>query len=887
MSGAEGVKYHSKAEQLHNIPNKSIDENGIQWTKMRCFFCNAHCPLYAGTKDGKIVEIKPNEDLGGILCERMGPKGDKAIRFHYHPKRINHPLKRVGKRGEDKWEQISWDQALDEIAQKLQEIKDEYGPEALAISEGTYRSDHLWARSRFSNLFGNPGNIIDPGTICWCWTYTLNMSMVGWPIEMPIPPGGENAGTIIMWGNRPYEKNTPRGALWRTMKMALNREGEPATLITIDPACTEEVINADQWLPIRPGTDLMLALCWCNYIIQHELYDIDFLRHWSNAVFLVREDDHALVRCDQIFDDGKHEDFVVWDERAEGVIGWCSDENRYYAETCEPTLRGTFDVTFLDGSVVKCITAFDAIAKSMKEYTVERASQVTGITKAKIVKAVETYATNGPAWIGWGIGGGDQHGYNSTYQGIAKTILRILTGNIDVPGGEYIGDPGFVWEDGQKYYPIRDSELELSDMVDAETRKKFLGNDQFRLMSWKGFEPIDACYRKMWDIPRPQLHHMLVTPTVLWDAILKEDPYPVKALIAWSSNPLAWAPNTKHVYEALKAVDLLVVVDYWKTPTAALADYIIPAADSLERPLATTFEDGWDFMLVGDRTVEPEYERHADFDFFKGLGCRLGQEEYWKWDRYEDVIAERVARMGVTYEQAVDQAILVPYDVEFYKYGKILPNGQIRGFATPSRKAEIFPSIMQDLGYNPIPFYRELPETPLSNPELAREYPLRLTVGGRWVPMFHSEFRVPGCGTRSMFPDPIVQMHITDARNLGIRNGDWVWIETPRGRIRQRAKLGWDIIQGTVQAQPSWWYPELPAEEPWSQGVFECGGNVLTDDAIETLDEACGQWVNRGLLCKVYPCIDAGDRADSEAPLQDYLDENPDGFFHKQYKHLF
>ena len=189
------------------------------------------------------------------------------------------------------------------------------------------------------------------------------------------------------------------------------------------------------------------------------------------------------------------------------------------------------------------------------------------------------------------------------------------------------------------------------------------------------------------------------------------------------SNPLAWAPNTKHVYKALKALDLLVVVDYWKTPTAALADYILPAADSLERPLATTGEDNLDILLCGDRVVEPEYERHVDYNFFRDLGMRLGQEEYWPWETYEDVIAYRLERTGTTYEQAMERGVWAKGRPEFYKHGKTLANGQIKGFATPSRKAEIFPSVLQDCGYDPVPTYRELPETPLSNPEAGQGIP--------------------------------------------------------------------------------------------------------------------------------------------------------------------
>lgn len=867
-------------------PNNYIDEDGIKWTKGRCFFCHGHCLLYGGSKDGKLVKLKALEPQAEH-CERMGKDGHKFLRFHYHPKRINHALKRAGERGEDKWEEIPYDQAIQEIAEKLSAIKAEYGPESLIVSEGTYRSDHLWARTRFTNLFGNPGNIIDPGTVCWCWTYTLNMSMVGWPIETTMPPCGSEANTIVVWGCRPYEKGTAYGKIWEEITAATERKVNPARLIVIDPFAGVEALHASVHLPIHPGTDLIIMLAWINYIIENDLYDKEFLKYWSNAVFLIDKESGQLVRASDIDARGKEEDFVVWDDIAGAPLQWCSDENRYYRDgEVDAALRGEFTLTRADGTPMTCVTVLERIAERMSEYTMDMAAEITGVGANRLTDAVQIYATNGPAWIAWGVGGGDQHGYNSTGSGIAKTMLRILTGNVDNRGGEYLADPGLVEEDGTKRFPLRDAELELSELVSDEMREKFLGNDTYRMMSWPGFTRVDKCYRKMWNIPRPMLHQLLVAPTLAWDAILTGEPYPVKAMIAWGSNPLAWAPNTKHVYEALKKLDLLVVAEYWKTPTAALADYILPAADSLERPIATTNEDAMDVFLIGDRMSRPVADRRSDYDMFRALGVALGQEEHWPWETYEEAIAHRFERTGITYEQAVENTVWAPGDVEFWKYAKELPNGQIKGFATPSRKAEIFSSIMQEIGYDPIPAYRELPETPRSNPELAKKYPFRLTVGGRWNPMFHSEWRVPGCGTRSMWPDPIVQIQVTDARIAGIRDGDWVWIETPRGRIRQRAKLEWGLKRGTVMAQPSWWFPELPSEEPWSQGVFDSNGNVLTDDSYESLDPAGGQWIARGLLCTIYPCIDGADRVDSESPVEDFIDGNEEGFFHQEYEHL-
>ena len=264
----------SEKVSMLGVPNNTVDENGIRWRRTRCFMCHMNCGVWCGvdTKTGRLVEMRPNEEEGSVLCNRLGEKGEKAIKFHYHPKRINHCMKRVGEKGEDKWEEISWEQAISEISEKLLALKEKYGAKTLFSSEGTYRSDHLWARTRFFNLFGNPGNVVDPGTICWCWNYSLNMAMVGWPVEAIMPVSPSYTGTIVNWGKRWSEAYAPEGPLWRTMRGRIDvNQDNPAQYINIDTTCIDGSATADIWLQPYPGTDCAISFAWLNVIFEEKL----------------------------------------------------------------------------------------------------------------------------------------------------------------------------------------------------------------------------------------------------------------------------------------------------------------------------------------------------------------------------------------------------------------------------------------------------------------------------------------------------------------------------------------------------------------------------------------------------------------------------------------
>jgi len=722
--------------------------------KALCMFCHRNCGMLIEVEDGKIIKVRANPD-NPISRGTMCIKGTAAKEFHYHPDRLNHPLKRAGGKGEGKWERTTWEQALDEIAGKLSKIRKEFGAEALALGRGTYRTNY-WFLPRFEHLFGTP-NMYTPGQICFCNTWSIHTATYGTFAAARSAIHGAKAKCLVIWGFNPAESYPPT---WRDM-LASKKRG--AKIIVIDPRRTPPAEAADIWLQIRPQTDGALGLAWLNVIINEGLYDKEFVDKWTYG--------------------------------------------------------------------------FDKLRERVQEYPPERVAEICWVPAEKIIEAARMYATSKHALMPCGVKL-DEIGKNSTQAIRAQCILRAITGNLDVEGGEPFGLSGDVLK------VIHDYEMELQEKLSLEQRRKQIGAERFKLFGWPGYEMICKPSQGIPYVSPPTVNESCAAhEPSLWRAILTGEPYPVKALITQANNPMLQHTNTKLVYDALRALDLLVVMDYFMTPTAMLADYVLPAADWLERPVVSPIAGMRNYILAGERSVEPEYERRDDYQLWRGLGLRLGQQEYWPWKTLEECYDYRFKPLGYTFKQLVDtNGIVGPPEFKKYeKYG---------GFATPTRKVELYSTIFEKLGYDPLPAYEEAPETPVSAPELAREYPLILTTGGRIKYFYHSEFRQIK-PMRKMHPDPTLQIHPDTASKLGIRDKDWVYVETHLGRVRFKAELFDGIDPRVVHAEHSWWFPEEAAEEPSLHGVWKSNINVLISDDPDYCDPICGGWPHMG-LCKVY-----------------------------------
>ena len=448
---------------------------------------------------------------------------------------------------------------------------------------------------------------------------------------------------------------------------------------------------------------------------------------------------------------------------------------------------------------------FDALAERVRPHTPEWAAPITWVPAEKIRAAARLYAATKPSMMEWGCA--IEHTPNCIQTVRAVSMLPALTGNIDVPGGWVFGMRGI----GR--FPS------LIENLSPEVSAKRLGADRFKMLCGEGA-----------DLPAAHI------PTLL-KAMRDGVPYPVKAFLIFGNNTLTTYGNARQAYEALMKVDLLVVADLFMTPTAELADIVLPAAAWPELNQIAGLPTVAANVVLGQQKSVQIGECKADEEIFVALARRMklpvGTEPV------EEVLDQQLGKsLGMTFAELTEVGhVKVPF-----RYGKYRDGG----FKTPTGKIELYATRLKALGYDPLPYYEEPPESPLSAPEVARDYPLVLTTGARSPFFFNSEHRQLAM-LRKAHPDPIVELNPATAAPLGIEDGDWVWIETLRGRIRQRARVTDDIDPRVVHVEHGWWFPEEPGPE---HGVWKSNANVLTRND-PPYDPAMGTYQLRGLLCRV------------------------------------
>ena len=313
------------------------------------------------------------------------------------------------------------------------------------------------------------------------------------------------------------------------------------------------------------------------------------------------------------------------------------------------------------------------------------------------------------------------------------------------------------------------------------------------------------------------------------------------------TNPIVnMAAEAPRVYNALKKMKFIVVADLWMTPTCvALADLVLPVAMSYERD---SFREWWTPSRAITKITQYE-EAKSDEEILVDLSLRLNRENV-PWTDVESMLNWVLAKDDAprTWTELKD----IMYEYKFpgyrrYEDGKLRPDGQ-PGFNTVTGKVELQSTLLDAMGYHSLPFFEEPPESPVSTPELYSEYPLVLTTGKRHWEFFRSEQRNSRTA-REFRPNPEVEINPVDAEKLGIKTGDWVWIENQRGRARQVALVTDTMKEGVVCADHGWSFPEMDSAEPTLMGLWDVNINNLTTQCV--VGETGYGAPYRCLLCKI------------------------------------
>ncbi len=699
-----------------------------------CQACHCNCGVLVHVEDGRVTKVTGDPDHPmnrGFICV----KGQAQPELLYHPDRLKYPLKRTGDRGEGKWQRVSWDEALDEVAAGLMKVQQKYGAESIAVITGTGpRTGNNTARL-FCLMLGTPNRISVDNHICFAPSAMAESNTYGvMTTMMEIGPDYNNAECIMVWGGNPLNSHPPRGE-----EIARAKRKRDAKLIVIDPRRTALAAMADLWLQVRPGTDLALALGMIYIIINEGLYDREFVGKWCHG--------------------------------------------------------------------------FEELKKHVQAYPPERVAEITWLPVEKIRETARLYATTKPAVLHHRIG--VEHNINSVQSSRAFATLIALTGNLDVKGGNLFQTlpTGFSNPCNKLNFP-------------AAIREKRIGEKEFPLA--QGF-----------------VHCALAV-----EAALEGKPYPLRAMYCTTGNPVVNMQNSRRMWKALKSLDFLAVADFFMQPTAELADIVLPASTWMEKDDMGDFPNLMytNYIAAGQKVIEPLYECWDDRKILIELGKRIDWPDRvpMPWQDTDELNNNMVASLGITYEEMKKRG----YMVAPMKYKKYLE----KGFNTPTGKVELYSTRFKEHGYDPLPVYHEPPESPVSTPELLPEYPLILITGGRYIACFNTEGRQIS-SLRKRLPDPFIDIHPDTAEEMSIKEGDWVWLETPQVRgekVKFKARLTDEVHPKVVHAPHGWWFPEKPGPE---HGCFESNVNVvLTGDPPR--EPIAGSVRTRGTLCRITRCAD-------------------------------
>jgi anaerobic selenocysteine-containing dehydrogenase len=818
----------------------TVDDTSVRRVPGFCGLCIARCGTVATVENGRFTRLDPDPShpTGAAICA----KGRAAPELVYSQDRLTRPLRRTRPKGEADpgWEEISWDAALDETAAAMRRIADRFGPHAVAFSQSspstTAIGDSAGFVRRLMNAFGTPNHVSALELCGWgrgfATRYAFGVGSVATGSAGGAMADIAHAGCLILWGYNPSSTRLTHA----TATVAARKRG--MKLIVIDPRNAGLANKADIWLRVRPGSDGALALGVANLMIERGWFDRDFIRDWSNGPLLVRNDTGRLLRESDLVPSSATSRYLAWDASAGRPISYDPATGRYAGPTQHLALDGEYRIATTDGTV-GCRPVFERYAALCRRYPPDVIETTCWIPPQQLEETARLIWHARPvAYYAWS--GHEQHA-NTTETARSMALLYALTGSFDAPGGNVL------------LPAIPSASITGEDLPAARQLAATVGVAE---------RPLGPA---RWNS---------VTSDDFYRAVLEGKPYPVRGLIGFGSNMLLAHADPARGRAALSALDFYAHADLFMTPTAALADIVLPIASCFEREaLRIGFEideDAQSLVQFRQAIVPPPGEARPDTDVIFDLAVRLGLgEQFWRGD-VDAAYRHQLRPSGVSLEQlrAEPAGVRIALTTRHAKHADIDQHGNARGFATPSRKVELWSETFLDHGYAALPDFAEPRLSPVAAPELASRFPLVLTCAKPTVFCQTQHRALPSL--RRHAPEPEVDLHPETAAARGIAAGQWVEVQTPAGAMRARARLNDTLDPRVVVGEHGWWQDcaELRATgyDPFSpQGA---NFNATVDARVR--DPISGTPSHRANLCEVRlaPAAPVKDQARSTAAIQ-------------------
>ena len=860
-----------------------------------CHNCYNSCPVWVYTEDGVTVKIEGDEN-GTLSKGAICTKCLNQLHLVYSPRHIHHPMKRVGQRGANEWETISWDKAFDLAGEQMALATKKYGPYSIMVGAGgggTY--GNVFQRVT-QDAIGAPICISAGGCQCYLPADCAGQWMRGGSNNRH---EGNNAREmwnawhptmecVVLWG----AQTSASGAGYAARANADMRERGVKTIV-VDPYLTEEAAKADIWLPVRPMSDIAMLLGWFNYIISNKLYDEQFCKYWTNYPFLIDPDTRLPLKAEEVWPDyvnpsadpnGVYDTpaYVCFDARTNSVQPF-----PFTLPQDSPVDPVIFAEAEVNGRM--CKTGGQIQWEACEEWDLKKTAEVTWVDASTIEAAIRMYATSLS-----GIGTGqfaDMSELSSNFI-FGTMALDMLCGKVDKPGvvlteqkpeSRHTTRPTHFWC-GRPYQETFGIGWTVGLTKEENLRRSKAAVERWNAKGVDGMakqkEFVDYQMARLGSDAHKAVHQWQLNELApVREALLTGEPYKVAVRWEQSGNKYCVMSNGEDWNRAYATLDYTIHQQPHMTSTTIEdADLFLPMQEWLEfeHGTETVTQFNQTFMRkqivhIGE-TIDPficvtkvvdslcEHlggdDKILDRDFQFNGTYRTKDDIYPEWAKMYGVDDWTSA-----VEHSEEHTLTVPIDdlYQYYQYLDIVDDGLPAGFATLSRKCEPYVTMAVMNGHTGFPYnfpyeqtgpngewleydavctYKEQSENMLQEDE---EYPFYLTTG-RIAHYHHTTLRNAPL-SRELIPVPDMRMNPVDAEKIGVKHGDWVELSSRRGKTSGRVYITKGVRPGVVMME-RFYFPESydRQQKKMTGGWRQCNVNLMARDDVVNDTFASASW---------------------------------------------